>query len=77
MKRTLLICLLCLALSACTVAVDGPVAVVENEKPSYGTSVNVIVSRHIDEEAGVVCWTHHPRGGISCLPIGQTFLGVP
>jgi hypothetical protein len=34
------------------------------------------ISRFIDTEAGVVCWTSHVYSGysISCLPIGQTQL---
>jgi hypothetical protein len=35
------------------------------------------ISRHVDEEAGVVCWvyTSYQRGGIDCLPISDTKLG--
>jgi hypothetical protein len=31
------------------------------------------VERHIDPEAGVVCWTYNAHG-ISCLPISETTL---
>lgn len=36
------------------------------------------IERHVDLEAGVVCWTMnyaYDKGGISCLPIEQTKLG--
>lgn len=49
---------------------QGIVAVVDSSDMPYG------VSRFIDEEAGVVCWTvksYHERG-ISCLPISETNL---
>jgi hypothetical protein len=34
------------------------------------------ITRHMDEEAGVVCWVYSNgyQGGISCLPIGDTRL---
>jgi len=37
--------------------------------------VNSHIARHIDSEAGVVCWVYLATGGVSCLPISQTKLG--
>lgn len=39
-------------------------------------SDDVEITRHIDEEAGVVCWLSRVAGGydISCLPMSQTNL---
>lgn len=61
MKRLLLI--LVVLLTACT----SSEAVIEGSMPNS-------IERHIDEEAGVVCWMYHSRG-ISCLPLDQTLLG--
>ena len=37
---------------------------------------NTGVNRFVDDEAGVACWVYaaYNKGGISCLPIGETRL---
>lgn len=45
----------------------------EVDQPKYGEPVDAAVFRHVDEEAGVVCWTG--KNSISCLPIWDTLLG--
>lgn len=44
------------------------------EQPLYDSHR---VERHIDREAGVVCWVYTApiRGGIHCMPIEDTCLG--
>ena len=36
------------------------------------------ITRYVDEPAGVVCWVfiQEGKGGISCLPISETKMGV-
>lgn len=76
MKNALIICVL-LFLSAC-----GPVSEISIEPRNWGapgvqtTALLSNVVRHIDSEAGVVCYVYMTGtgSGISCLPISETLL---
>ena len=65
---------LLLALAGCTQAGE-PVGKSERLNIS---SIGYGVFRFIDHEAGVVCWVYKgsEKGGISCLPLGETRLDV-
>jgi len=69
MKKIVLVFVL--LLTACA-PVDRPAETEDtiSQEYTYG------VTRVVDEEAGVVCWTFKSgyAGGISCLPINQTLL---
>lgn len=69
MRRLLIIALL--ALAGC--GQPQPPQVVEARERAR---IESDITRHIDEEAGVVCWVYSYgyQGGISCLPIEDTRL---
>ena len=68
-KLFIVILLLAMLVNGCAYSVDTE----NNTRPSTDYSMTVI--RHIDREAGVVCWLQaHHYSGIDCMPIGETRL---
>jgi hypothetical protein len=67
---TMTMIIIAMIINAC--AVDDPsIAVVDKQQTTESR-----ISRNIDEEAGVVCWTYtiYDNGSISCLSIEDTDL---
>ena len=56
-------------LTLCLIVIVTVFAITSCGAPSRSSD---IVSRYVDREAGVVCWTY--QSGISCLPIDATTL---
>ena len=80
-RAHLLIILSILCFIAFIILVVGLGTPVEADNPLYQSKriiseLAVSIIRHVDLEAGVVCYSHKQSmgGGIDCLPIGDTHL---
>ena len=68
-----LACVIGLALLVCCApATDRDDAQIEHGDDTKPMPYNS--ARFIDREAGVVCYVHGGTGGISCLPLNETWL---
>ena len=79
MNKVLILLALVILLTGCAPAVYvAPDSIPLTELPVGNASFNNSVFRFIDKEAGVICWIYSDgyRGGISCLPLSDTFLYV-